>query len=163
MFSRLIRRSLAGLAIAGAVVSACSSKPADNTKDYVAELTTARAVKDEAFRAGPEPIPDNKRAEFLPLAYFPIDPGYNVGAALTPSSDTTILQMPTSTGGLRQMRRVGSLDFSLKGQPMKLTAFVEAGASLNRLFVPFSYLTSGTETYAAGRYLDLDRSASGIY
>src|SRR6185369_6175147 len=53
--------------------------------------------------------------------------------------------------------------FSLKAQPMKLTAFVEADAGLERLFVPFSDLTSGTETYAAGRYLDLDRNGSGIY
>ena len=29
--------------------------------------------------------------------------------------------------------------------------------------MPFSDLTSGTETYAAGRYLDLDRNATGIY
>jgi len=29
--------------------------------------------------------------------------------------------------------------------------------------VMFSDMTSGTETYAAGRYIDLDRTASGIY
>ena len=69
--------------------------------------------------------------------------------------------MPTSTGQQRKMRRVGTLEFTLKGQPMKLTAFVEVGARLNRLFVPFSDLTSGTETYPAGRYIDLDRTATG--
>jgi hypothetical protein len=47
---------------------------------------------------------------------------------------------------------------------MKLTAFVEATApDLNHLFVPFTDLTTGTETYAAGRYLDLESSATGIY
>ena len=62
------------------------------------------------------------------------------------------------------MRRVGALTFTLKGQPMTLTAFVEAAApDMNRLFVPFSDLTSGTETYAAGRFLDLDRTATQIY
>jgi uncharacterized protein (DUF1684 family) len=62
------------------------------------------------------------------------------------------------------MRRVGSLEFTLKGQPLKLTAFVEVGArDLNHLFVPFMDLTSGTETYPGGRYLDLDRNATGIY
>ena len=29
--------------------------------------------------------------------------------------------------------------------------------------MPFTDLTSGTETYAAGRYLELDRTATGIY
>src|SRR5262249_39439499 len=73
-------------------------------------------------------------------------------------------QMPTSTGGQRQMRRVGSLEFSLKGLPLKLTAFVEGGAAnLDHLFVPFSDLTTGTETYPAGRYIDLDKTPTGIY
>ena len=35
----------------------------------------------------PEPIPDNKKGEFLPLAYFPIDPEYAVPAGLTPSNE----------------------------------------------------------------------------
>ena len=29
--------------------------------------------------------------------------------------------------------------------------------------MPFSDLTSGTDTYPAGRYLDLDRTATGVY
>ena len=72
--------------------------------------------------------------------------------------------MPTSTGQRRQMRRVGTLAFTLKGQPLTLTAFVEAGENdMRRLFVPFGDLTNGTETYPGGRYLDLDRTATGIY
>ena len=67
--------------------------------------------------------------------------------------------MPTSTGKIRKHQRVGVLEFTLKGQPLTLGAFVEAGADVNRLFVPFSDMTSGTETYAAGRYLELDRTS----
>jgi hypothetical protein len=33
----------------------------------------------------------------------------------------------------------------------------------NRLFVPFTDLTSGSETYPGGRYIDLDLTKSGIY
>jgi uncharacterized protein len=62
------------------------------------------------------------------------------------------------------MRRAGTLRFSLKGEPMTLTALVEADdTTFNRLFVPFADLTNGTETYAAGRYIDLDRTATGMY
>ena len=32
-----------------------------------------------------------------------------------------------------------------------------------RLFVPFADQTNGTETYPAGRYLDLTRTATGLY
>ena len=62
------------------------------------------------------------------------------------------------------MERIGRLEFVLKGQQLSLGALIESGASdFNRLLVPFTDLTSGTETYPAGRYLDLDRTATGIY
>jgi len=62
------------------------------------------------------------------------------------------------------MRRIGTLAFTLRGEPLTLGAFVEADdAELRRLFVPFGDLTNGTETYPGGRYLDLDRTATGIY
>jgi uncharacterized protein (DUF1684 family) len=156
---------LTAIAIAIAVASsACSSKPPENGADYVAQIAGARAEKDAEFRKSPDPVPDNRKAELLPLAYFPIDPAYSVPAALKLSTDDTAVPMPTSTGAQRQKRRAGTLEFMLKGQPLKLTAFVEAGApDMNRLFVPFSDMTSGTETYPAGRYLDLDRSKTGVY
>jgi uncharacterized protein (DUF1684 family) len=71
--------------------------------------------------------------------------------------------MPTSTGKLRRMERVGVLEFSLQGQPMSLAAFVEEGQKLESLFVPFADLTTGKETYPAGRYLDLHPTATGYY
>jgi uncharacterized protein (DUF1684 family) len=145
-------------------VTACSNRPPDDPQDYIARVAAIRAQKDASFQNSNDPVPDNKKAEFLPLSYFPIDPEYNVLAGLKPITDETKLMMPTSSGQQREMRRVGTLEFTLKGEPMTLTAFVEAGAAdVNRLFVPFSDLTSGTETYAAGRYLDLDRTGSGIY
>ena len=39
--------------------------------------------------------------QFLPLAYFPIDPDYNVPASLKPLDDPTVYEMPTSTGANR--------------------------------------------------------------
>ena len=39
----------------------------------------------------------------------------------------------------------------------------EVGGDRNSLFVPFRDLTTGTETYVAGRYLDLSRNATGLY
>src|SRR5262249_20629926 len=134
-------------------------------KDYVTTIRLERADKDNEFKSGSKsPVPEERRAELLPLGYFPIDPDYKTGATLTPTDDTAVLQVATSTGVIRQMRRVGWLEFVLKGQPLKLTAFVEVGAPNNdRLFVPFNDLTSGTETYPGGRYLDLYRNNTGIY
>ena len=59
---------------------------------------------------------------------------------------------------------MGVLEFTLKGQTLTLSAFHEAGSpDIAHLFVPFRDLTSGTETYQAGRYLDLDRTPTGLY
>ena len=45
-----------------------------------------------------------------------------------------------------------------------MTAFADVDdAQLRRLFVPFGDLTSGSETYQGGRYLDLDRTGSAVY
>jgi uncharacterized protein (DUF1684 family) len=159
------RSGIALFALAFAVGTGCSSKPPENSKDYVADIAAARAAKDRAFKAGTDsPVPADRRAELLPLAYFPIDPDYKTAAVLKPAVDTAVIQVATSTGAVRQERLIGTLDFALKGRPLTLAAFVEVGApDLNHLFVPFMDLTTGTESYPGGRYLDLDRNATGIY
>jgi uncharacterized protein len=154
---------LALVVAALAAAAACGPKPADN-RPYAQRIAAARAEKDAMFLKADQPIPQSRKAELLPLAYFPVDPEYDVAATLTPTSDQTVPLMPTSTGTSRQMRRAGTLEFSLKGQPMKLTAFVDlTDRNLDHLTVMFSDLTSGIETYSAGRYLDLSRNATGIY
>jgi uncharacterized protein (DUF1684 family) len=143
------------------LLAACSNKPPDDSRSYAAQIAAERAKKDASFAASGDPIPQNRHAEFLPLAYFPIDESYKVPAILKPSGDATLIDMPTSTGTMRKMRRAGTLEFTLKGQQLKLTAFVEPGSP--SLFVPFSDMTSGTETYPAGRFLDLTPNPAGIY
>jgi uncharacterized protein (DUF1684 family) len=142
---------------------ACSNKPPEN-KDYASRLATDRQAKDAQFMQEDEPVPKSRKAKLLPLAYFAIDPDYNVPAALTPAEAETIVEMTTSTGVPRRQRIVGTLQFVLKGQPLKLTASVDATASnLDHITVMFTDLTSGSETYPGGRYIDLDRNGSGIY
>lgn len=141
----------------------CGGKPPDD-RDYASKLAADRVAKDAIFLREADPIPQSRKAELLPLGYFPIDPNYKVAAVLKPSTDRTIIPIPTSTGTTRQMRRAGTLEFSLKAQPMTLTALVDlSDQNLDHLTVMFTDLTSGTETYPAGRYLDLSRNGTGIY
>jgi len=110
------------------------------------------------------PIPAEQRAAFQPLPYFAIDEQYRVPAALKVAQGDEVIEMSTSTGKPRRMRRIGTLGFTLKGQPHTLTAFAEVGdTQLRRLFVPFGDLTNGMTTYQGGRYLDLDLKGSGVY
>src|SRR5580704_969422 len=141
------RPVLLALAIAGA--AACSNTPPEEG-DYLTRLGRARAAKDLAFAkpccSQEAPVPDNRKAELLPLAYFPIDESYNAPALLEPTTDRTVFSMPTSSGQPRAMRRAGTLKFMLQGQAMTLTAFVEADApNMDRLFVPFTDATTGKD------------------
>jgi uncharacterized protein len=170
MSRRSIRRRAAlltatiSVAMAATTLSGCAPSPVEDPADFARDTTAFRAAKDAAFLEPSSPVPAGKRGEFLPLAYFPPSIDYRVPAVLRVENERPTLEMPTSTGQLRMMQRVGTLEFSVKGQPLTLGAFVEAGArSFDRLFVPFTDLTSGTETYPAGRYLDLDRTRTGIY
>jgi uncharacterized protein (DUF1684 family) len=146
-------------------VAACSSGPgAPDDSAYVTEIEAARAVKDQAWRESDDPVPPSKRDTLLPLRYYPPDINYNVPGQLKLSDERPVVQMPTSTGELRRYEQVGVLQFTLQGQPMTLGAFVEAGTKqIQTLFVPFADLTTGKETYSAGRYLDLHPTATGIY
>jgi uncharacterized protein len=143
--------------------AACTPGPAD--ENYPAKIAAIRAAKDEGFKNGPEsPVPADKKAALLPLAYFPIDENYAVPASLEPAAERTRITVPTSTGKIRDLERIGALKFSLNGKPLRLTAFIDVESpQVNRLFVPFADATSGSETYAAGRYMELDPTATGIY
>ena len=143
---------------------ACAPTPADDEASFLRDVQAFRAAKDQAFLEPDSPVPADKRQALLPLAYYAPAASYRVAAVLRVSAERVTIEMPTSTGQRRNMRHVGTLEFSVRGEPLSLGAFVEVGsADLNRLFVPFMDLTSGSETYPAGRYLDLDRTRTGIY
>jgi uncharacterized protein (DUF1684 family) len=145
----------------GALAAGCNRAPLP----YPNQIVAWHQEKDRFMRESAEsPIPADRRASFGPLSYFPIDQQYRVPAVLHPAPSGPAVEMPTSTGQRRQMRRVGTLAFTLHGQPLSLGAFVEADQrDMRRLFVPFGDLTNGVETYPGGRYLDLERTASGVY
>jgi uncharacterized protein len=160
-----MRVRLAALAVL-AVLAACSPRPPADDSNYVKEIAASRAAKDAMLRASPgAPIPADKQSTFLPLAYFPIDSAYSVPAGFeeAPQGQRQQMDMQTSAHQPRRVERVGILKFRLAGQALQLSAFVEAGDPPDRLFVPFTDATAGTETYQAGRYLEISRSSTGIY
>jgi uncharacterized protein len=158
--------ALRATAAAVAVVVTAACTPAESPDAaYLRKVAEERVRKDDFFKTGSDsPVKPADHATYLPLSYFDVDPGYAPPARLQLLAERTRLVMPTSTGKLREMERVGVLEFTLKGAPQKLTAFADAGTEeVSRLFVPFSDLTSGTETYQAGRYMDIDPQSSGVY
>ena len=163
------------IALMLAALAACSSGPsAPDESKYLGQLAAARTIKDRAFLDSPactprtepdcSPVPPDKRSALLPLRYFPVDPTYAVPAALKLADERPVFEMPTSTGTLRKMQLVGVLEFTLEGERRSLGAFVPDGTGqITDLFVPFADMTTGSETYTAGRYLDIAATTTGYY
>jgi uncharacterized protein (DUF1684 family) len=127
-------------------------------------MTAARAAKDQQFREDKDPVPANRKNTLLPLRYFPPEQSYIVPAQLKLADEPRPkISMPTSTGTQRVYQRVGMLEFTLQNQNLSLAAFVPDGEPIVDLFVPFADMTTGDETYPAGRYLDVHPTATGFY
>ena len=145
-------------------VGGCSPPPPDEA-GYLERLLEDRALKDQEFEEGESsPVPLDRRFWILPLRYYEPDLEYRVPAQLDMGDDQPVFRIPTSTGLLRSMQRVGLLRFMLNGEPRTLSAFIELPVEeVGRLFVPFRDDTNRTETYPGGRYLDLYQTPTGIY
>jgi hypothetical protein len=166
----MLRAPLFALLLLGALVACTSGPPPPDTGPYLAKIQHDRAENDAFFKSADGPLPPAERATFTGLAYFPIDPSYQVPARLEVNTidRATVLELPQShTADKRKVRRIGILHFSLPALSdgeLTLTAFVEVDApDFNRLFVPFTDATSNKETYGGGRYLELTRTPTGLY
>jgi uncharacterized protein len=134
---------------------------------YPDAVRAFRADKDEYFRSSPgSPIAEADRAEFKGLPYFDIDEGLRFdGLPLERygGSEPTSFAIPTSDGKLRPAERAGTFRFAVGSVPSGLTAYTFQNDPSGSVFVPFLDGTSGTESYGAGRYLDLEPDADGTY
>lgn len=119
------------------------------------EILEYRREKDQAFRnEADSPIPQEERHNFLGLKYYEPDPAYYVPTKLVPPPEPTQSKMPTSDGDERVFEVAGTFSFKAAGHHGMLTVYRQDNAD-NSLFIPFKDTTAPTETYGAGRYLDL--------
>jgi uncharacterized protein (DUF1684 family) len=123
----------------------------------MSELDDFRAEKDAFFHHDPgSPLRPEQRASFTGLRYFPENEALRIRARLETEGvdrDEPIL-MQTTAGGVQEYRRAGVVRFEVEGRSTELTLYGSDGS--HELFVPFRDATSGSETYGAGRYLEVE-------
>ncbi len=148
-----------------ALLALACTAPAPDDSLYLDIIAADRAEKDRAFLEAPDsPVRLEDRDRFLPLSYYPPNLDYRVPAGLQVAEEQLVFDVPTSAGTIRSMQRVGVLEFTLQGQSRTLSALIEVeNPTLDLLFVPFADETNGSETYNAGRYLELDLTTTGLY
>jgi uncharacterized protein len=149
------------------VFSGCS-KPGQQIRETAPANTiqSERAAKDAAFKSDPDsPIPAKDKPRFQGLAYYPIDTSLRFSVRLMRHKSPEQIRLKTNTGEIRNGLRYGYFEFQTQGKMCRLQVYrlEDAPAGDAELFIPFRDSTTGTETYSAGRYLDLKENTSGIY
>ncbi len=120
-------------------------------------LLRYRHEKDEFFRLGAEsPIPQGEKAVFRGLKYFEPDSGLRVEARLHRYTDPEAIMVSTSRGTRQIFNRVGYFELSIGGTVVLVNSYQAAEKDEPTLFIPFRDSTSGSESYGAARYLDME-------
>lgn len=76
-----------------------------------------------------------------------------------PKDDKEVIQLATSAGETASHRRWGQLKFEVDDTPMALTDYRDEDG--DEFLLPFTDATTGDESYADGRYLDLYATGDG--
>jgi uncharacterized protein len=123
-------------------------------------LQAFRLEKDEFFRSNLQsPLTHEQKQTFKGLKYFPENPAFHleVPVEVFPIQETVTIQ---TTGGEPQFyKHYGRFKFEVEGQEAELTLY----ASEDGFFLPFVDSLAGKETYPAGRYVELELLAGGIF
>lgn len=118
------------------------------------DLEEFRHQKDDFLLTDPmSPLPTDARARFGGLNYYPPTAGVEFIVTPKPYDEPEVIAMATSDGRVRPYERWAQVTFEIDGQEFALTVYRDEESG--HLFLPFQDATSGSETYGAGRYLEL--------
>lgn len=125
---------------------------------YLQSVEKHRTEVDQFMRSDGSPFePDS--LPFTGLKYFPVDPKYRIKARLEPVENKKVIVLATSDGLEQKYLEYAYASFEWDGQQNRLLILelMETGPQRGKLFLAFSDATSGSETYGAGRYLDVKK------
>ncbi|GAA4040683.1 DUF1684 domain-containing protein [Hymenobacter glaciei] len=150
----MIKKIALAVAIIGIIYYSLSdSKPSASA--YLAQLNKFRRDKNQSFRQSEEsPLETAQKAQFDSLKYYPGDQAFIPHADISRNKnpDTTLLQ--TTDNKAEKYLKWGSVKFNIDNAPQQLQLYLKANGRDSTLFIPFTDLTNGHETYGGGRYLD---------
>jgi len=91
--------------------------------------------------------------------FFPLDMSYRVTATWIPSDGKQTVDVPNVLGDVTPTPVAGTAVFKINGQEYRLTDM--GGSAAKGLFFVFNDLTSKTDTYPGGRFLETDPVTNG--
>ncbi|WP_446051307.1 DUF1684 domain-containing protein [Zobellia laminariae] len=106
------------------------------------------------------PLSKKEQKKFAGHDFYEINEAYRVKAKFTRVLDPLPFKMKTTTNRAPTYEKYGEVVFEIEGQQHKLTIYQshrlrQTEEYKDYLFLPFTDLTNGEETYGGGRYIDL--------
>ena len=117
------------------------------------------------FNPETTPMDTTKLKTFAGLKYFEVNQNYKVKATLTKYADMPNFELPHSHNSSKPYKQYGKISFDLNGKNYELTvleAVVKKEEYKNYLLICFTDLTTGTETYGGGRYIDIETPKTNL-
>ncbi|MFS4493872.1 DUF1684 domain-containing protein [Maribacter sp. 2308TA10-17] len=166
-----MKNSVLVLALCGIVFFGCKEKKKYHdlaeqeitsvSNDAISDILKFQRELNEEFK-NPEtsPLPDKFRKDFESLDFFAPDTNYIVKAKLVLTPEAIPFMMPTTTDRKSEEVVYGIAYFTINGVARQLEIYQNKELMLKEeyvdyLFLPFTDLTNGEETYGGGRYIDL--------
>lgn len=128
------------------------------------DLTSAEKFQSELNKSFADslksPLMKEDFKSFKGLDFFPLNDKYIVEATFIRTKKEKAFGMKTTTSRTPLYVKYGELHFSIDGKDLKLNVYKNIDLSKKSgyedyLFLPFSDLTCGKESYIGGRYVDL--------
>ncbi|HIP49757.1 MAG TPA: DUF1684 domain-containing protein [Lutibacter sp.] len=145
-------------------ITACSQQNSF-TKEQQALLDTAKEAQHKlnVQYADKEksPLTDEDFKTFRSLDFYPINLKYTIKATFVKNEFPVPFEMETTTDRKPIYQKYGTLHFTLDGVSCELPVYQNMAKDIpveykNHIFVPFTDLTTGKESYGGGRYVDLE-------
>ena len=124
------------------------------SKEFQDTLNKEYANREES------PLTDEDFKTFKTLDFYPITEKFIITAQFIRTEKEAVFKMKTSTDRLPDYVKYGELHFEFDNKNFKLNVYQNIDLSKKAgfedyLFLPFSDLTCGKESYLGGRYIDL--------
>jgi uncharacterized protein (DUF1684 family) len=119
-----------------------------------------KEINTEYADAKTSPLMADDLATFNTLDFYPINEKFFVAATFVRTKKEKAFGMKTSTERTPSYVKYGEVHFTIDGQALKLNVYKNIELSKKNgfrdyLFLPFSDLSSGNESYIGGKYIDL--------
>ena len=138
----------------------CFSCSLSRVSSYDKEMNKFRsAYKQDFLKEERSPL---KRNDLKFLDFYPVDTNFRVNASFKLYINADTVNFNTSSGRIKQFQPYAIIYFNVSSIPCSLQVYrslqlAEDSKYANYLFLPFTDMTSGNETYGGGRYIDLDK------